>query len=60
MARKNKKNKKQDLNKLSKAAARKAHFAEGGSSSKWMGRGATHQDRKKRANKKACRRKVQW
>ena len=54
------KNKKTDLTTQTKAAARKAHFAEGGSASKWMGKGARHQDRKKSQNKKACRRKVQY
>jgi len=58
MARKNKKA--QDLTNTTKAAARKTHFAEGGSASKWMGKGARHQDRKKASNKKACRRKVQY
>lgn len=44
----------------SKAAARREHFADGGSPSKWMGKGARHQDRKKHQNKEACRRKVSW
>ena len=46
--------------KQAKAAARKTHFESGGSPSKWMGKGARHQDRKKSQNKKACRRKVSW
>lgn len=54
------KNKKTDLTTQTKAAARKAHFADGGSPSKWVGKGARHQDRKKSQNKKACRRKVSW
>lgn len=50
----------QDLNTLTKAAARKAHFAEGGSPSKWMGKGARHKDNKKASNKKACRGKFSY
>jgi hypothetical protein len=58
MARKNKKA--QDLTTQTKAAARRAHFADGGSASKWMGKGARHQDRKKASNKKACRGRVSY
>ena len=54
------KNKTQDSNKAQKAAMRKAHFANGGSTNVWCGKSNAHTDRKKRANKKACRRKVQW
>lgn len=52
--------KKQDSNKAQKAAMRKAHFENGGSTNVWCGKSNAHQDRKKRANKKACRRKVSW
>ncbi len=54
------KNKTQDSNKAQKAAMRKAHFENGGSTNLWCGKSNAHTDRKKRANKKACRRKVQW
>lgn len=37
------------------AAARKAHFANGGTLGMWRGCAATFQDRKHAANKKACR-----
>ena len=40
---------------VSNAAARKAHFAAGGTVGMWRGRAATFQDRKHVANKKACR-----
>ena len=36
-------------------AARKAHFAAGGTVGMWRGRAATFQDKKHVANKKACR-----
>jgi hypothetical protein len=42
-----------------KTAARKAHFANGGSLATWRGRPATFADRKARANKRACRRRIQ-
>lgn len=54
------KNKNQDSNKAQKASIRKAHFEAGGSTNVWCGKTNAHTDRKKRANKKACRRKVQW
>ena len=54
------KNKTQDSNKAQKAAMRKAHFSNGGSTNVWCGKSNAHQDRKKRANKKACRQKVSW
>ena len=49
-----------DSVKISKAAARREHFANGGSASKWVGKGNRHKDRKKAKNKKACRKKVRW
>ena len=55
-----KKNKKQDPTKAQKAAMRKAHFENGGSTSKWCGKSNAHSDRKKKANKSACRQKVSW
>ncbi len=54
MARKNK----QDSQKAQKGAMRKAHFANGGSTSVWCGKSNAHSDRKKARNKKACRQKV--
>ncbi len=54
------KKKKQDPAKDQKASLRKSHFENGGSTNVWCGKSNAHQDRKKRANKKACRRKVQW
>ena len=47
-------------NKVSKAAMRKAHFANGGTTAKWCGKSNAHTDRKKQASKKACRKKVTW
>ena len=47
-------------NKSQKAAMRKAHFANGGTTNVWCGKSNAHQDRKKARNKKACRKKVQW
>jgi len=44
-----------DYTSASQAAARKAHFAAGGTVGMWRGRAATFQDRKHAANKKACR-----
>lgn len=41
--------------KASQAAARKAHFANGGTVGMWRGRSATFQDKKHVANKNACR-----
>jgi len=55
-----KKNKKQfDLMKADKAAKRKAHFAAGGTLAMWRGAAHTFADRKKKANKRACRGRVQ-
>lgn len=50
-----KKEKKFDAMKAAKAAIRKAHFAAGGTTTMWRGRGVTFTDRKKRANRRACR-----
>ena len=50
--------KKQDSHKAQKASLRKAHFTNGGSTNLWCGKTNAHTDRKKRANKKACRQKV--
>lgn len=41
--------------KDSAAAARKAHFANGGTAGMWRGRATTFQDKKHAANKRACR-----
>ena len=46
--------------KASQAAARKAHFAAGGTVGMWRGRAATFQDPKHVANKKACRGRTVW
>jgi hypothetical protein len=54
------KNKTQDSNKAQKAAMRKAHFANGGSTSVWCGKSNAHSDLKKARNKSSCRKKVQW
>jgi len=60
MARKNK-NKKNEWDgvKASRAAARAAHFANGGTLATGRGRPARFPDRKARANKLACRRPVE-
>ena len=51
-----KKNKKKfNTLKATAAARRKAHFANGGDLSTWRGRATVFSDRKKAANKKACR-----
>lgn len=50
--------KKQDSTKAQKASLRKAHFESGGSTNLWCGKSNAHKDRKKQANKKACRQKV--
>jgi len=44
--------------KASQGAARKAHFANGGTLATWRGRAATFTDRRKAANKQACRGRV--
>jgi len=44
--------------KASKAAARKAHFANGGTLATWRGRPARFTDARKAASKKACRGQV--
>lgn len=44
-----------DSMKASQAAARKAHFANGGTTAMWRGSAATFTDRKHKANKRACR-----
>jgi hypothetical protein len=41
--------------KVAAAARREAHFAAGGTPAMWRGRAATFTDRKKAANKRACR-----
>jgi len=43
-----------------RTAARRAHFKAGGSLATWRGRPARFQDRKKVANKRACRGKVAY
>ena len=48
-----------DEAKATKSAARKAHFAAGGTLAMWRGRPARFTDRKKAARKAACRRPVQ-
>ena len=56
MAKKNKK--KFDPIKAAKAAQRRAHFAAGGTLAMWRGAAHTFADRKKKANKRACRGRV--
>jgi len=48
-----------DPAKAQRAAARKAHFANGGTLATWRGRASAFTDRRKRANKRACRGQVQ-
>ncbi len=55
---KRKKKKSWDPRKATKAAARKAHFEAGGTLAMWRGAAHTFTDRKKAANKNACRGKV--
>ena len=50
-----KKKKKFDPLKAAAAARRKAHFSDGGDVATWRGRAAIFKDKKKDANKKACR-----
>ena len=50
-----KKTKKFDSAKAAAAARRKAHFAQGGTVAMWRGRASTFTDRKKQADKRACR-----
>lgn len=59
MARKRTQKKVWDEGKATKSAARKAHFANGGSLATWRGRPVTFGDRKKAARKAACRRPIQ-
>lgn len=58
MARK-RKNKKWDEGKARMSATRKAHFENGGTLATWRGRPARFDDRKARANKRACRKPVE-
>ncbi len=46
--------------KAAKAAARKAHFANGGTLAQWRGSSRTFTDRKKQKSKDACRGRVQF
>ena len=50
-----KKKKKFNAAKAARASMRKAHFAAGGTTAMWRGRAATFTDRKKKANRRACR-----
>jgi len=50
-----KKIKKFDAAKAAKSAARKAHFAAGGTTAMWRGRASTFTDRKKKQSRRACR-----
>jgi len=59
MARKRKqKQKRWDGGKAAKSAARQVHFAKGGTLATWRGRPARFTDRRKQANKKACRGRI--
>ncbi len=55
-----KKNQKWNPLKTAKAAARKAHFANGGTLAQWRGSARTFTDRKKQKSKTACRGRVQF
>lgn len=44
-----------DSEKMARGSARKAHFAKGGDTRGWLGRATRFADRKKEANRKACR-----
>ena len=46
--------------KMAQGAARKAHFAQGGTVAQWKGRAATFQDRKKQQSRTACRGQVAY
>lgn len=48
-----------DGKKAAMGAARKAHFAAGGTTATWLGRTNKFADKKFNANKKACRGRVQ-
>ena len=52
------KQKRLDPRQLAKAAARRSHFERGGTLAMWRGAAARFTDRKKQANKRACRVKV--
>jgi hypothetical protein len=58
MAKKNKKQKWSPI-QAAKAAARLAHFANGGTLAQWRGSARTFTDRRKQKNKTACRGRVQ-
>jgi hypothetical protein len=49
-----------DEGKAIQTAARKAHFANGGTLASWRGRPARFDDRKKAARKAACRKPVHY
>ena len=44
---------------MERGAARHVHFSQGGTLAEWRGRAVTMGDRKHRANKVACRGRVQ-
>ena len=46
--------------KMAQGVARKAHFAQGGTVAQWRGRATTFSDRKKKANARACRGRVDY
>ena len=49
-----------DAAKAQKAAARKAHFAAGGTVAMWRGSARTFADRKKANDRRACRGRVSY
>jgi len=46
-------------NAVNRGGARRAHFATGGTLAEWRGRAVTMGDRKHRADKQACRGRIQ-
>lgn len=49
-----------DEEKAWKSAARRAHFANGGTLAMWRGRSSTFSDRKKERSRRACRDQVKY
>jgi hypothetical protein len=47
-------------NRAAMGHLRKSHFSSGGDLASWRGRHDVYVDRKKHANKRACRGKMKW